>query len=153
MAVAQEAVNKNKEVSEMAVIEAGLHDFTDFSPFKPDVYEFIIKDPMQVEPVVDQKTDIGGKCFNFILYPEVVGGEYAGRKVRRQFGNGSKGSRYFMKSFFEKIGVPMTKEGAFNSEDLLGKKFKAGVAQRGYNDQQGNPKVANDLDTESAVAA
>lgn len=136
----------------MARIEAGLHDFTDFSPFKPDVYEFIIKEPMLVEPVVDQKTDIGGKCFNFILYPEVVGGEYASRKVRRQFSNNSKGSRYFMKSFFEKIGVAITKEGAFNSEDLLGRKFKAAIGQRSYNDAQGNPKVANDLDTESAVA-
>jgi len=136
----------------MARIEAGLHDFEDFSPIPSATYEFIIKEPMLVEPVVDKTTDIGGKTFNFILYPEVIGGEKAGRKIRRQFSNGSKGSRYFMKSFLEKIGVAVTKEGAFNSEDVLGRRFKAAVGERMYNDQQGNSKKANDLDTESAVA-
>ena len=133
-------------------IEGGLHDFTDYSPIPSANYEFVIKEPMEVKPNEGESTDIGGKVFTFIINPEVVGGDHAGRKVRRQFANKSKGSRYFMKSFLEKIGVSITKEGAFNTEDLLGRKFKAAVGERGYTDNDGNLKKANDLDTESVVA-
>ena len=132
-------------------IESGLHDFTDFSPIPPANYEFIIKEPMEVKPGAGETTDIGGKVFTFIIMPEIVGGEHAGRKIRRQFANKSKGARYFMKSFLEKIGVAITKEGAFNTEDLLGRRFKAAVGERMYTDEGGNSKKANDLDTESAV--
>ena len=136
----------------MARIEAGLHDFEDFSPVAPGTYDFVIKEPMQVIPNVTEKTDIGGKMFQFVIYPEVVGGPLAGKKVRRQFSNRSKGSRYFMKSFMDKVGVAITKEGAFNSEELLGRQFKATVNERMYTDKEGNSKKGSDLDSESVVA-
>ena len=134
------------------LLDAGLHDTADFTPIKAGVYDFVIKKPMDVVPVVDAKTDIGGKVFTFIIWPEILGGEYAGKEVRRQFSNGSKGARYYMKSFFEKIGVVITKEGAFNSSDLLGKRFRAAVGERSYTDKNdGSTKKASDLDTESAI--
>ena len=132
-------------------LEAGLHDVEDFSPVKPGTYDFVIKDPMECVPVVDQKTDIGGKCWNFVIRPEVLGGELAGKKVRRQFGNRSKGSRYFLKSFLERIGVAVSKEGAFTSEDLLGKRFRATVGERLGKDKDGNERMYADLDTESVI--
>lgn len=131
-------------------IDGGLNDFTDFSPVKVGVYDFLIKKPMDITPSTD-KTDIGGKKFTFVVWPEIIGGELAGKEVRRQFSNGSKGSRYFMKSFLEKIGVAISKEGTFNSEDLLGKKFRCAVGERRYKDAEGNDKTASDLDTESAI--
>ena len=133
------------------LIDGGLHDVADFSPIPVGVYDMIIKDPMEVIAVVDKKTDIGGKVFTFIIWPEIIGGDNAGKKVRRQFSNQSKGSRYFLKSFLDKIGVSITKEGAFASENLLGKKFRAAVNERIYKDAEGNEKKASDLDTESAV--
>ncbi len=134
------------------LIESGLHDFEDFSPVATGVYDFVIKDPMEVIPIVDEKTDIGGKKYTFIIWPEIIAGDLAGKKVRRQFSNGSKGSRYFLKSFLEKIGVSISKEGAFSSESLLGKRFRCGVGARGYKDSDGNSKIAADLETESAIA-
>ena len=136
----------------MARIEAGLHDFEDFAPVTPGTYDFAIKEPMQVIPNVTEPTDIGGKMFTFIIMPEIIGGDLAGKKVRRQFSNRSKGSRYFMKSFLEKVGIKVSKEGAFNSEDLLGRQFKATVNERMYTDKEGNSKKAADLDSESVVA-
>ena len=133
------------------LIEGGLHDFTDFSPIKSDVYEFVIRKPMDVIPEHDKKTDIGGKFFKFVIWPEIIGGESAGKEVRRQFSNNSKGSRYYLKSFLEKIGVNITKEGAFSSEELLGKKFRCAVGERSWKDDDGSTKKGNDLDTESAV--
>lgn len=132
--------------------EAGLHDFADFTPIPPNPYEFVIKEPMEATEAKGEQTDIGGKQFTFVLYCEVATGEFAGKRVRRQFSNKSKGARYFMKSFMEKIGVAVSKEGAFASEDFLGKRFKANVGERMYDDKEGNKKKAADLDTESAVA-
>lgn len=133
------------------LIPGGLNDFADFSPVAVGVYDFVIRKPMEVNPAHDEKTDIGGKKFTFVIWPEIVGGPCAGKEVRRQFSNGSKGSRYFLKSFLEKIGVNITKEGAFSSEEALGKKFRAAVNERIYKDNDGNEKKAADLDTESIV--
>jgi len=133
-------------------IEAGLNDFEDFSPLAPGNYSFVIKEPMEVIPESENKTDIGGKMFTFVIKPEVVGGDHAGKKCRRQFSNRSKGSRYFLRSFLEKLGIALQETGGFNSEDLLGKQFKAEVGERLYNDKEGNQKKAADLDTESIVA-
>lgn len=132
-------------------IEAGLHDFADFAPVPPATYEFTIKEPLEVKEAKGEKTDIGGKQFTFVLWVEIASGDQAGKRVRRQFSNKSKGARYFMKSFMEKLGIPVTKEGAFNSEDLLGRRFKAMVGERIYKDAEGNDKKASDLDTESTV--
>ena len=131
------------------LLEAGLNDFEDYSPVKPDKYNFVIKKPAEVIPS-DDKTDIGGKCVTIVIRPEIVGGEQAGKEVRRQFSNKSKGARYFLKSFLEKIGVPVTKEGGFATEDLLGRQFSAQVKDRSYV-QDGIEKKASDLDSESAL--
>lgn len=132
--------------------EAGLHDFADFSPVPPAEYEFLIREPMDITEAKGQKTDIGGKQYTFVLWCEIATGELAGKRVRRQFSNKSKGARYFMKSFMERISIPISSEGAFSSEDFLGKRFKATVGERIYEDDQGNKKKGNDLDTESAIA-
>lgn len=135
------------------LIEAGLHDFEDFSNLEPGVYTFAIKEPMEVTPTVDEKTDIGGKLYTFIVKPEVVGGERAGKKMRKQMTNRSKASRYFLRSFLEKIGVTVTKEGNFSSEAVLGKKFKSAVVARSYKDKTtGDVKTASDFDENSIVA-
>lgn len=133
-------------------IEAGLNDFEDFSPLTPGEYTFAIKDPMEVVPSIDEKTDTGGKLFKFIIWPEVVGGEKAGKKVRRQLSNRSKASRYFLRTFIEKIGVSLAPEGGFNSENLLGRQFKASVSERMYQDKDGNSKKAAEIDDNSIVA-
>jgi len=132
--------------------EAGLHDFADFTPVPPAEYEFVIKEPMEAKEVKGEQTDIGGKQFTFVIFCEIAKGDMAGKRVRRQFSNKSKGARYFMKSFMEKLGIPVSKEGSFSSEDFLGRRFKATVGERMYDDAQGNKKKAADLDTESAVA-
>jgi hypothetical protein len=133
------------------LIDAQLNDFEDFGPVKPGTYEFIIKEPVEVIPVVDEQTDIGGKCYNFIIRPELVGGEQAGKKVRRQFSNKSKATRYFLRSFLEKVGVNIQEGGRFTSEDLLGRKFRAAVGERMGTGENTGKKYA-DLDTESIVA-
>lgn len=133
-------------------IEAGLNDYADYSPIPPGTYEFVIKDPLVSIPVLDSKTDIGGNQYKFELTLEIVGGEQAGKKVFRRFTNKSKGSRYFLRSFLEKVGASIGEKGGFSSEDLLGKRFKAAVNDRLYKDDAGNEKKASDLDTESVVA-
>lgn len=132
--------------------EAGLHDFEDFAPIPANTYDFVIKEPLDVTEEKGKKTDIGGKTFKFVQFIEVASGEFAGKRVRRQFSNASKGSRYFMKSFLEKIGVAISKEGAFSSEDLLGKRFKATTSIRSY-EKDGAPKTAAEVDTESIIAS
>jgi len=133
------------------LIDAGLNDFEDFSPVKPGTYDFIIKEPVEITPEVVDKTDIGGKMYNFIIRPEIVGSDMAGKKVRRQFSNKSKATRYFLRSFLEKIGVNIKEGGGFTSEDVLGRKFRATVGERlGTGDNAG--KKYADLDTESIVA-
>ena len=135
------------------LIDAGLNDFEDFSPVKPDVYEFVIKEPVEIMPIVDEQTDIGGRAYNFVIRPEIVGGEQAGKKVRRQFSNKTKATRYFLRSFLEKVGVTINTGGGFTSEDLLGRRFRAAVGERSYIDKNdGTTKKASDLDTESIVA-
>jgi hypothetical protein len=133
-------------------IEGGLHDVADFTPVKPGKYEFVVKEPMEVIPDVEAKTDIGGRLFTFIVRPEIVGGDEAGKKLRRQFTNKTKATRYFLKRFLEGIGVAIDKTGGFASEDLLGKKFKGEVFERGYKDGEGQDKKASDIDVESIVA-
>lgn len=133
------------------LIDAQLNDFEDFSPVAPGIYEFVIKDPVEVTPSLDEQTDIGGKLFNFIIRPEIVGGAQAGKKVRRQFSNKSKATRYFLRSFLEKVGVNIREGGSFTSEDLLGRKFKAMVGERAGTGENAGKKYA-DLDTESIVA-
>ena len=133
------------------LIDGQLNDFEDFGPVKPGTYEFIIKEPVEVTPIVDEQTDIGGKMYNFIIRPELVGGEQAGKKVRRQFSNKSKATRYFLRSFLEKVGVNIQDGGKFSTEDLLGRRFRATVGERlGTGDSVG--KKYADLDTESVVA-
>ena len=132
-------------------IEAGLHDVADFSPLPAGEYEFIIKDPMDIVPVVDERSDIGGKVYNFVVYAEVASGEHAGKRVRRGFTNRSKATRYFLRTFLDRIGVSIEGSGSFNSEDLLGRRFKANVSERSYTDQNGNERKAADLDVESIV--
>ena len=134
------------------LIDAQLNDFEDFSPVPVGVYEFVIKRPVEVIPVTDAQTDIGGKCYTFIVRPEVVLGKSAGKEVRRQFSNKSRATRYFLRSFLEKVGVNIREGGSFTSEDLLGRKFKATVGERLYTDKDGNQKKSADLDTESIVA-
>lgn len=133
------------------LIEAGLNDFEDFSPVAVGVYDFVIKEPVEIIPVVDEKTDIGGMMYNFIIRPEIVSGEQAGKKVRRQFSNKSKATRYFLRSFLEKVGVSIREGGGFTSEDLLGRKFRAAVGQRAGTGEKANTMYA-DLDTESIIA-
>lgn len=133
------------------LIDAGLNDFEDFSPVAPGTYDFIIKEPVEVIPEVTNKTDIGGKMYAFIIRPEIVGGPMAGKKVRRQFSNKSKATRYFLRSFLLKVGVNVQAGGGFTSEDLLGRKFRAAVGERmGTGDSAG--KKFADLDTESIIA-
>jgi hypothetical protein len=133
------------------LLDAQLNDFEDFSPIAVGTYEFVIKEPMEVIPSVDEKTDIGGKKYTFIIRPEICGGEHAGKKIRRQLSNGSKASRYFLKSFLEKIGVKVNGSGQFNSEDVLGRRFKGTVVERPYT-KDGEAKKASDIETESIVA-
>jgi len=134
------------------LIDAGLNDFEDFSPVPPGIYEFAIKEPVEVAPIVDEQTDIGGKAYNFVIRPEVVGGEQAGKKVRRQFSNKTKATRYFLRSFLEKVGVSIREGGSFTSEDLLGRRFRAAVGERIWKDKEGNERKGADLDSESIVA-
>jgi len=134
------------------IIDAQLNDFEDFGPVVPGTYEFIIREPVEVIPVVDKKTDIGGKCYNFIIRPEIVGGEQAGKKVRRQFSNSSKATRYFLRSFLTKVGVNIQTGGSFTSEDLLGRKFRATVGERIVKEGERAGQKFADLDTESIVA-
>lgn len=133
------------------LIEAGLNDFEDFSPVPPGKYNFIIKDPAEIKPG-DDATDIGGKMYTIILYAEVVGGEQAGKRVRRQLSNRSKASRFFLRSFLEKIGVEITAGGGFPSEAILGRQFSATVSERMYKDKDGNEKKAAELEEGSIVA-
>jgi len=132
-------------------IEAGLHDVADFSPIPPGEYEFIIKEPLEIVPILDERTDIGTKAYNFTVFAEIVGGEQAGKRVRRGFTNRTKATRYFLKTFLEKIGVKVESDGSFVSEDLLGRRFKAHVTERMYTDQNGNERKAADLDVESII--
>ena len=132
------------------LIDARLDDFEDFAPVPPGVYEFAIKEPVEVKPEIEA-TDIGGKCYTFIIRPEIVGGDQAGKKVRRQFSNKSKATRYFLKSFLEKVGVNIQEGGRFTSEDLLGRRFKAAVGERMGTGESVGKKFA-DLDSESIVA-
>jgi len=135
------------------LIDAQLNDFEDFSPVKPDIYDFVIKEPVEIVPVVGEATDIGGKAYTFVIRPEIVGGEQAGKKVRRQFSNKTKATRYFLRSFLEKVGVNINDGGGFTSEDLLGRRFRGAVGERSYTDKNdGSIKKASDLDTESIVA-
>ena len=133
-------------------IEGGLHDFTDISPIPPAEYELLIKDPIEVKKIEGESTDIGGTQYTFVLFVEVATGAFAGKRIRRQFSNKSKGSRYFMKSFMEKLGIAISKDGAFSSEDFLGRRFNATVGERMYKDKDNNEKKANELDTESTKA-
>jgi len=133
------------------LIEAGLNDFEDFSPLPSGKYDFIIKEPAEVKPG-DDPTDIGGKMYTFVLFAEVVGGEQAGKRVRRQLSNRSKASRYFLRSFLEKIGVVVAGGGGFSTEDILGRQFSALVGERIYKDKDGNDKKAAELDEGSIVA-
>jgi len=135
------------------LIDAQLHDFEDFSPVPPAIYTFAIKTPMEIVPLVNEKTDIGGSAFTFIIRPEIVGGEQGGKTVRRQFSNKTKATRYFLKSFLDKIGVNISGSGQFTSENLLGRQFKGAVTERSYLDKNdGSTKKASDIDTESIVA-
>ena len=132
-------------------LEAGLHDVADFSPIAPGKYEFVVKEPAEVVPEVADKTDIGTKMYRINVKCEIVGGENAGKKLTRRFTNKSKATRYFLKTFLEKVGVKV-EAGNFNTEDLLGRRFSAIVGERAYTDQEGNEKKAADLDVESVVA-
>lgn len=135
------------------LIEAGLNDFEDFSPVPPGKYEFAIKEPVETTPNADDKTDIGGQLYTFVIRPEIVGGEQAGKKIRRQFTNKTKTTRYFLRSFLEKLGVNIRDGGGFTSEDLLGRRFSGVVNERTYKDKEsGEMKKTSDLDTESIVA-
>jgi len=133
-------------------IEAGLNDVADFGPVPAGQYELAIKEPMEVVPVVDEKTDIGGRVYNFTVWCEITAGEHAGKRIRRGFTNRTKGSRYFLKTFLERIGVAVDEKGGFATEDLLGKRFKAYVSERVYTDSNGQERKTNDLDVESIVA-
>jgi len=134
------------------LIEAQLNDFEDFSPVKPGTYEFVIKEPVEVIPSVDEKTDIGGRLYTFIIRPEIVGGEQAGKKIRRQLSNRSKASRYFLRSFLGKVGVNIREGGQFTSEDLMGRRFRAAVNERIVKEGERAGQKFPDLDTESIVA-
>jgi len=134
-------------------IDAGLNDFADFSPLEKGSYSFIIKDPAEIIPVVDEKTDIGGAKFNIKFICEVASGKDAGKKVYLRKSNASKASRYFLKTFLEKVGVPIGQGGAFNSEDILGRQFKADVILRPWTDKTtGEAKTSADLDDKSILA-
>ena len=134
------------------LIEAGLNDFEDFTPVPQGTYEFVIKEPVEVVSNADDKTDIGGKLYTFIIRSEIVGGEQAGKTVRRQFTNKTKATRYFLRSFLGKVGINISSGGGWSTEDLLGRRFRASVGERIYKDRDGNEKKAADLDTESTVA-
>jgi len=134
------------------LIPAGLNDFEDFSPLPVGNYGFIIKEPAEVVPNTSEKTDIGGNLYTFIVFAEVVEGPQAGKRVRRQSSNRSKASRYFLRTFLEKIGVNIQDGGGFASEDILGRQFKAAVSERVYKDKDGNDKKAAELEVESIVA-
>lgn len=135
------------------LLPAGLNDVADYSPVPVGNYEFVIKEPMEITPDKDgAKSDINLAIYKLVINPEIAKGEHAGKKVRRMFTTKSKGTRYWLKSFMEKLGVSVTKEGQFNSEDLLGRRFTANVGERGYTDAEGAAKKASDLDTESVKA-
>ena len=133
------------------LIEAGLNDFEDFTPVPPGKYKFIIKEPAEIKPG-DDLTDIGGKSYTIIVFAEVVGGEQAGKRVRRQLTNKSKASRFFLRSFLEKIGVEVSKGGGFSTESILGRQFEATVSERLYKDKDGNEKKAAELEEGGIVA-
>lgn len=134
------------------LIDAQLNDYEDFSNIPPASYEFIIKEPVESNPL-PEPTDIGGKAFQFIIRPEVVGGEQAGKKLRKTATNKSKASRYFLRSFLEKIGVNIQEGGGFTTEDLLGRRFRGTVGERlGKVGTESEGKKYADLDTESIVA-
>ena len=65
--------------------------------------------------------------------------------------NKSKASRYFLKSFLEKIGVNIQPTGGFSSEDILGRNFRASVGEVIGKGENEGKKYAN-LETESAIA-
>ena len=135
------------------LIEAGLDDFEDFSPLPVGVYNFIVKEPLEVQASAGEVNDIGGKLYTFIIRPEVMGGDHAGKKVRRQLTNKTKATRYFLRTFLEKIGVEVSRGGGFSTEAVLGKQFEAAVRERKYKDREtGDEKVATDFDYNSIVA-
>ena len=133
------------------LIDAQLNDYEDFSNIPPATYEFIIKEPVETTPIADILTDIGGKAYQFIIRPEVVGGEQAGKKLRKTATNKSKASRYFLRTFLLKIGVNVQEGGGFTTEDLLGRRFRGTVGERLGTGENVGKKYA-DLDTESIVA-
>ncbi len=131
-------------------VEGGLHDVADLTPIKPSNYEFVFKTPLEINPDVNEKTDIGGRLYTFIAWPEVATGPEAGKKARRQFNNKTKGSRYYLKRFLEMIGITIGSDGSFNSDTLLGKRFKADIIERPYIDKNtGEAKKASDLVVDS----
>ena len=135
------------------LIEAGLNDFADFSPIPPAEYNLVIKEPMEVKQIPNEVTDIGGKKYTFIIWPEIADGEQAGKRVRRQLSNGSKASRYFLVNFLQRIGVAVTESGAFDSTSIPGRRFKATIKERPYVDKNtGEQKKASDFDDDSIVA-
>ena len=132
------------------LIDAQLNDFEDFSPIPVGQYGFVIKEPVEITPQAET-TDIGGKQFVFIIRPEIVGGEHAGKKARVRLSNKSKASRYFLKSFIEKTGVNIQGNGSFSSEDLLGRQFNATIGETMGVGENAGKKYSN-LETESVVA-
>jgi len=133
------------------LIDAGLNDFEDFAPVPPGTYIFVIKEPVETKSLTE-KTDIGGPSYDFIIRPEIEGGEQAGKKVRRQFSNKSKATRYFLRSFLLKVGVNINEGGRFTSEDLLGRRFTAVVGERMGTEGASAGKKFADLDSESVLA-
>jgi hypothetical protein len=133
------------------LLDANLNDFEDFGPIPAGKYSFTIKTPAEVTSNAGEKNDIGGQLFKIIFYPEIVGGEQSGKRCRVSFSNQSKGNRYFLKSFMEKIGVTITGSGAFNSDDLMGKTFNAAITITMGKGEKAGTKYSN-MDTESAVA-
>ncbi len=132
------------------LIDAQLNDYEDFSQLPPGQYEFVIKTPVESNPLPDP-TDIGGTAFQFIIWPEVVGGDQGGKKLRKTATNKSKASRYFLRAFLEKIGVNIQEGGGFTTEDILGRRFKGTVGERLGTGENAGKKYA-DLDTESIIA-
>jgi hypothetical protein len=133
------------------LLDASLNDFENYGPIPADKYEWIIRKMPEVVINPNEKTDINTTMFSLLFYPEVSTGEMKGKECRVSFMNKTKGNRYFLKSFLEKIGVPVSSNGSFDSNDMLGKQFTAAIVITEGKGTNAGKKYSN-MDTESAVA-
>ena len=132
-------------------IEAGLNVVSEFKLLPEGVHEFAALDPLEIKESEKQPNDIGGRAYNLTFTFTVVGGENDGYKLKVFKSNATKGIRFFLKQLLVSIGVDCGEDGSFDTDQVLGKRFRGLVKYRQYKSNDGKDRQTNELDVESVV--